>query len=85
MTAAELLAFPPALRHIRNNGACQDTDNPDEFFPSRRELGGLMIITWCRHCPVRTDCLQWALDHDEHGVWGGMTERQRRQLKGRPA
>ena len=36
---------------------------------------------FCRTCPVRTECLAHALDHQvEFGVWGGMTERQRRAL-----
>ncbi|HUR13830.1 MAG TPA: WhiB family transcriptional regulator [Mycobacteriales bacterium] len=35
----------------------------------------------CRRCPVRTACLADALDHRvEYGVWGGMTERERRAL-----
>ncbi|MFF0746349.1 WhiB family transcriptional regulator [Streptomyces sp. NPDC004111] len=35
----------------------------------------------CTGCPVRADCLAHALDHRiEHGVWGGMTERERRAL-----
>ena len=35
----------------------------------------------CRSCPVRTECLAHALDHRvEFGVWGGMTERERRAL-----
>lgn len=35
----------------------------------------------CRHCPVRLDCLVEALDNSiEWGVWGGMTERERRSL-----
>jgi WhiB family redox-sensing transcriptional regulator len=40
----------------------------------------------CTGCPVRTECLAHALDHRiEHGVWGGMTERERRALlKRRP-
>lgn len=37
--------------------------------------------TFCRACPVRTECLAHALDHRiEFGVWGGMTERERRAL-----
>lgn len=33
----------------------------------------------CATCPVRADCLQHALDHDErYGIWGGMTGRERR-------
>ena len=36
---------------------------------------------FCRTCPVRTECLAHALDHQvEFGVWGGMTERERRAL-----
>ncbi|MDN4518584.1 WhiB family transcriptional regulator [Mycolicibacterium austroafricanum] len=35
----------------------------------------------CRGCPVITECAADALDHRvEYGVWGGMTERQRRAL-----
>lgn len=37
--------------------------------------------TFCRSCPVRTECLAHALDERvEFGVWGGMTERERRAL-----
>lgn len=41
---------------------------------------------FCRTCPVRTECLAHALDQRiEFGVWGGMTERERRALlKTRP-
>ena len=36
---------------------------------------------FCRTCPVRTECLTHVLDHRvEFGVWGGMTERERRAL-----
>jgi Transcription factor WhiB. len=36
---------------------------------------------FCRTCPVRTECLAHALDERvEFGVWGGMTERERRAL-----
>jgi WhiB family transcriptional regulator, redox-sensing transcriptional regulator len=37
--------------------------------------------TVCRACPVRTECLADALDNNvEFGVWGGLTERERRAL-----
>lgn len=35
---------------------------------------------YCNICPVRADCLAWALEHHEEGVWGGTTTYQRRQL-----
>ncbi|WP_231988525.1 WhiB family transcriptional regulator [Nakamurella panacisegetis] len=35
----------------------------------------------CQACPVRLECLADALDNQiEYGVWGGMTERQRRAV-----
>ena len=36
----------------------------------------------CSECPVRIECLNYALRRDErYGVWGGMSERERRRLK----
>ena len=38
----------------------------------------------CMPCPVRTACLEWALNVGiEHGIWGGLTEEERRALKRR--
>ncbi len=39
----------------------------------------------CDPCPFRTDCLTFALNTDTHGVWGGLTEDQREQLRTRNA
>jgi WhiB family transcriptional regulator, redox-sensing transcriptional regulator len=57
---------------------CRGT-NADELFiqGSKQEKAKLV----CRGCPVRTECLADALDNGmEFGVWGGMTERERRAL-----
>jgi len=35
----------------------------------------------CRGCEVRERCLEYALEHSEAGIWGGMSERERRRLK----
>jgi WhiB family redox-sensing transcriptional regulator len=36
----------------------------------------------CRRCPVRDSCLAYALENNEtHGVWGGMTPQQRKDLR----
>jgi WhiB family redox-sensing transcriptional regulator len=61
---------------------CSQTD-PDAFFP---EKGGSTkeAKRICLGCPVKKQCLQWALDKDERfGVWGGLSERERRRLKRR--
>ena len=35
----------------------------------------------CQRCPVRLDCLDWAVIAGEAGIWGGMTEQDRRPLR----
>ena len=59
---------------------CAQTD-PEAFFP---EKGGSTreAKKVCRSCEVRNECLEYALAHDERfGIWGGMSERERRRLK----
>jgi WhiB family redox-sensing transcriptional regulator len=51
----------------------------DRLFPEARDQRRAKAI--CLSCSVLTNCLAEALDnHIEWGVWGGMTERERRQL-----
>ncbi len=58
--------------------ACRSED-PDALFVQGAEQNRAKVI--CRGCPVRTECLADALDNRiEFGVWGGMTERERRAL-----
>lgn len=59
---------------------CAQTD-PEAFFPekggSTREAKRI-----CLGCEVKDDCLDYALAHDERfGIWGGLSERERRRLK----
>jgi WhiB family redox-sensing transcriptional regulator len=59
---------------------CAHTD-PEAFFP---EKGGSTreAKKVCLGCDVRGDCLEYALAHDERfGIWGGLSERERRRLK----
>lgn len=59
-------------------GACVTTD-PDELFVRGRAQHDAKVV--CRHCPVARQCLADALDNRvEFGVWGGLTERERRAL-----
>ncbi len=59
-------------------GACA-TANPDELFVSGKAQHNAKAV--CRHCPVILQCLADALDNRcEFGVWGGLTERERRAL-----
>jgi WhiB family redox-sensing transcriptional regulator len=57
---------------------CRAAD-PDELFVRGAAQRKAAVI--CRHCPVMLECGADALDNRvEFGVWGGMTERQRRAL-----
>lgn len=58
--------------------ACKDA-GPDELFVDGAAQNRAKAV--CTGCPVRTECLAYALDHRiDHGVWGGTTERERRAL-----
>ncbi|MCZ7527456.1 MAG: WhiB family transcriptional regulator [Acidimicrobiia bacterium] len=67
-------------RRWQERANCLGVD-PDLFFPERgastREAKAV-----CRGCEVRHDCLEYALSHAEKfGIWGGLSERERRRLR----
>lgn len=56
---------------------CAETD-PEVFFPEQGEPNE-DAKQICRGCEVRAECLAWALrNHIEFGVWGGLSETERR-------
>ena len=64
----------------QDRALCAQTD-PEAFFP---EKGGSTreAKKVCRTCEVRAECLEYALEHDERfGIWGGLSERERRRIK----
>jgi WhiB family redox-sensing transcriptional regulator len=63
----------------RNFGRCRGLD-PEIFYPSAEDEG-LEAKAICAVCPVRETCLDWALESREKiGVWGGLTEKERRRI-----
>lgn len=66
----------------QTDALCAQTD-PEAFFP---EKGGSTrdAKRICSTCDVRSECLEYALKNDERfGIWGGLSERERRKLKRR--
>ena len=66
----------------QTDALCAQTD-PEAFFP---EKGGSTreAKKVCLSCDVRGECLEYALSNDERfGIWGGLSERERRKLKKR--
>ena len=73
----------------RHEAACLDSD-PELFFPIGNTGPALLQIeeakAVCRRCPVTEQCLNWAVETGQDaGVWGGLSEDERRALKRRNA
>lgn len=75
----------------RHRAVCRDED-PELFFatgtsgPALRQIAGAKTVCW--RCPVVAECLTWAMAPEtwqDAGVWGGMSEDERRALKRRNA
>ncbi len=71
----------------RRNAACQEGDT-DLFFPigvtgpAVAQIEAAKAV--CGQCPVRAECLDFAItSNQEFGVWGGTTEDERRVLRRR--
>jgi len=79
---ARLFELGEQEQEWQERALCAQTD-PEAFFPekggSTREAKRI-----CAGCEVRSECLEYALEHDERfGIWGGLSERERRRLKKR--
>ena len=62
-------------RHMRSDG-------PQSLLPPERAASTREAKKVCLTCEVRSECLEYALAHDERfGIWGGLSERERRKVK----
>jgi WhiB family redox-sensing transcriptional regulator len=82
---ASSLALANADYTWRSQAICRDTD-PDLFFPIGTTGQALVQIDRakevCGMCPVKTDCLEYALEtNQDSGIWGGLDEEQRRNIR----
>jgi WhiB family redox-sensing transcriptional regulator len=84
MSAGTAAVWPEHERpDWRDRAACRNA-NPELFFPddkrpSRAQVMAAKLI--CGGCPVSATCLSWALSSgQEAGIWGGLTEDERRRL-----
>ena len=88
LAALTLASLPPVFvdtgepleGHWQDRALCAQTD-PEAFFPAKggstREAKRI-----CSGCEVRAECLEYALANEERfGIWGGLSERERRRLR----
>jgi WhiB family redox-sensing transcriptional regulator len=66
----------------RKESAKATQEHADRFFPNGRPSSALKKLM-CGTCPVREECLAWAIANDAHGIWGGMTEKERAAMQGK--
>jgi WhiB family redox-sensing transcriptional regulator len=68
----------------RSLGACRRED-PELFFPMAQGPGLIQLQrakAICGRCPVQGECLEFAVQTvQDHGVWGGLSEEERRNLR----
>ena len=60
-----------------DDAACRAFPWPELFFPGREETVSHLVKECCAECPVAAECLTYANENREYGVWGGTTEKQR--------
>ena len=81
--------LPSRWQHL---AACRGEDAAHFFAPSyferraEKDAREAVAKAFCARCPVRDECLEYALDtRDNHGIWGGMNEMERRAILRRRA
>lgn len=65
----------------RSQGRCRGSDAAIFYPPPEDDALAREAKVICGACPVRQPCLEYALaTREKHGVWGGLTERERRRV-----
>lgn len=76
------LKFP----NFWDKGPAHCVGKGDAFFPEGyrgAKAQEVFMTQFCNGCPYKPECLQFALENDEWGVWGGTTREQRSQMRKR--
>jgi hypothetical protein len=69
-----------AAQSWMRSAACANVD-AELFFPATSRQPATEAKQICAACPVQAECLEYSLvNEEEFGVWGGLTEKERRQL-----
>lgn len=72
-----------------NDAACRNSAHPEAFTaravddPRKKKWGKheRRARETCVRCPVKKQCLTWAIEHNETGIWGGTDRRERQAMK----
>lgn len=75
---AGMTTLPATGTNWQQYGLCRETD-PEIFFPEKGSPQADAKRT-CLSCEVRTQCLEYALEYGERGIWGGTSDAERRRI-----
>lgn len=64
----------------QEEAACKGVDTSIFFLDEHQIYPRNTFKDYCNHCPVKEECLEFALVFNLVGVWGGMTDRERRRI-----
>lgn len=84
MSREHYIRIPDFLE--KDDPLCAQTD-PEVFFAQATEGGRHVYLNErfakaiCNECPLVKDCLAYALQYDEMGIWGGTNERERSRIR----
>lgn len=79
----DLMALTDLMDDLVGIPGC--ANDPDAYFVDGVGTQGIetvrMAKAMCKECPIRLQCLEFAMKHPQQGIWGGLSARERRQLK----
>jgi len=67
-------------KYWTDEAECKDMPKND-FFPLKGEKQNQSAIDACARCTVREECANWAVLHEVHGYWGGLTAKERAKIR----
>jgi WhiB family redox-sensing transcriptional regulator len=59
---------------------CAEVD-PELFFPEKGDNLNKIVRTLCSMCDHKIECAEWGIKHESFGIWGGLTPRERQQIR----
>lgn len=70
------------LSRFSKRASCLNAPSREPFFSEDMDVQARVTEQWCAECPVRMECLSYALIYNEEfGVWGGTTETERKVMR----
>lgn len=55
------------------------TGDPEWWFSDSAHIAEVLDV--CYGCPLRLGCAEWGIDHEKDGIWGGLTENERKRIR----